>query len=78
MAVVTQKWVDNAAGKYYIDKNCIMCDVCRDIAPGMFDESEDGDHHILIKQPLNASEEDAIREAMHQCPVEAIGDDGGV
>ncbi|MBN2326241.1 MAG: ferredoxin [Candidatus Omnitrophica bacterium] len=76
MAVLSERWEDNAAGKYYVDKNCIMCDVCCDIAPELFTESEDGDHHILAKQPSTMSEEEAVRDAMDQCPVEAIGDDG--
>lgn len=76
MAYNKEKWDDNATGKYYVDKNCIMCDVCRDIAPEMFNESEDGDHHVLVRQPRNSSEEEAIRDAMDQCPVDAIGDDG--
>ncbi len=76
MAASTEKWSDNANGKYYVDKNCIMCDVCREIAPQIFMESDDGDHHILTRQPTNSSEEEAVRDAMDQCPVEAIGDDG--
>lgn len=76
MAVLSERWEDNAPGKYYVDKNCIMCNVCRDVASGLFDESEDGDHHIIKRQPVTTAEEAAVREAMDQCPVDAIGDDG--
>lgn len=76
MASGTERWDDNVSGKYYVDKNCIMCNVCQDIAPELFRESEDGDHHILAKQPATSSEEESVRDAMDQCPVDAIGDDG--
>jgi ferredoxin len=36
---------------------------------------EDG-HAYVIKQPSTPQEEEACREAMEGCPVEAIGNDG--
>ncbi len=76
MADINERWEDNAPGKYYIDKNCILCALCVEMSPEMFTESEDGDHDIVCKQPENEEEENIMKEAMEQCPVDAIGDDG--
>ncbi len=76
MANLDEKWEDNVAGAFYVDKECILCSLCVDIAPENFRESEDGDHDIVYKQPENEEEEAACLDAMEQCPVDAIGNDG--
>ena len=38
--------------------------------------SDDEDHDICFKQPENDEELAQCYEAMENCPVEAIGDDG--
>lgn len=76
MADINERWEDNVQGKYYVDKNCTMCMVCVDIAPNNIKESDDGDHAIVFKQPENEEEEEACKEALAECPTEAIGDDG--
>ena len=74
MADKTNAWEDCVAGKWYVDKNCIMCGVCVDVAGNNFKEASSGDHAIVSKQPA-AGEEAACQDAMTQCPVEAIGND---
>lgn len=76
MADPTDKWEDNIPGKFYVDKECILCSVCSDCAPNNFRMSDDGSHDIVYKQPENDDELDACYEALECCPVEAIGDDG--
>ncbi len=76
MASVDEKWEDNVEGKYYVDKECILCSLCVDVAPDTFRESEDGDHDIVYKQPSTDEEIEAAEDAMEQCPVDCIGDDG--
>ena len=85
MADPNDKWEDNIdgfeiiAGKkvsFYVDKECILCSVCSDCAPDNFRVSDDEDHDIVYKQPENEEELDRCYEAMENCPVEAIGDDG--
>lgn len=76
MADLSERWEDNVPGKYYVDKTCILCSLCVEIAPENFKESEAGDHDIVYKQPENNDEEEKVREAMENCPVECIGDDG--
>jgi hypothetical protein len=33
MANKAEKWKDNAGGKFYVDQQCIDCDLCRETAP---------------------------------------------
>ena len=78
-------WHDNTGGKvvvkgtevsFYVDMECILCSVCSDAAPNNFRMSDDEDHDICYKQPENDEELEQCYEAMENCPVEAIGDDG--
>jgi ferredoxin len=76
MADVDDKVEGSTDGKYYVDSNCIDCDVCRTTAPNNFDANEDEGFSFVHKQPENEEEEEQCQEAMESCPVEAIGDDG--
>ena len=75
MATKEDKYEDNAAGKYYCDTECIDCNLCREISPDNFTNLEDG-YSYVHKQPENEEEEELCKEALQNCPVEAIGDDG--
>jgi len=76
MADKDDRWEENAAGKFYVDRTCIACDACVIAAPDNFKMNEDDGHAYLSKQPAGPQEEDQCREAMEGCPVEAIGQDG--
>lgn len=76
MADKTQKFEDNVAGAFYVDKECILCSLCVDIAPANFKESDDGDHDFVYKQPVGEEELQQCLDALEQCPVDAIGEDG--
>jgi ferredoxin len=85
MADAGEKWVDNISGEstidgqrvsFYVDHECILCSVCSDAAPNNFRMSDDEDHDICYKQPENDDELAQCYEALENCPVEAIGDDG--
>ncbi|MFH0793367.1 MAG: ferredoxin [bacterium] len=76
MADKTQKYPDNAPGKYYVDNTCIDCDACRATAPDNFMRNEEGGYSFLSKQPENDEQQQLCKEAMEGCPVESIGDDG--
>ena len=78
-------WHDNVGGNatikgkkvsFYVDMECILCSVCSDAAPNNFRMSDDEDHDICYKQPENDEEYAECLEAMENCPVEAIGEDG--
>ncbi len=76
MADKNDKWEDNVPGKFYVDRECILCSVCTDCAPNNFRVSDDEDHDLVFKQPENEDELAECYEALENCPVEAIGDDG--
>ena len=71
------KLPENVAGRYYVDAQCIDCDVCRVTAPANFQRDEARGYSFVFRQPGNPEEEAACQEAMDCCPVEAIGEDGG-
>lgn len=77
MADPKDKVSENVAGRYYVDAQCIDCDVCRVTAPANFLRDEGKGYSFVFRQPRNAEEEAQCQEAMDSCPVEAIGDDGG-
>lgn len=76
MADKANKYKDNAPGKYYVDNQCINCDLCRQTAPDNFATNDKDGYSFVTKQPANAGEEKACQEAKDACPVSAIGDDG--
>ena len=76
MADSQDKVEGQAAGSFYVDVNCIDCDLCRQTAPENFDRNEDEGHSYVKKQPENEAEAQLCRDALDDCPVEAIGDDG--
>ena len=76
MADVANKYPQNVVGQFYVDDQCIDCDLCRETAPANFTRNDDGGHSYVYKQPESADEESLCKEAMEGCPVEAIGSDG--
>jgi len=76
MADKEDKYPDNVPGQYYVDVECIDCDLCRQVAPDNFTRNEDEGYSYVYKQPNNSVEKELCEEALEGCPVEAIGDDG--
>ena len=76
MADLLDKFPQNVPGKYYVDDQCIDCDVCRDTSPDNFTRFDKDGHSYVQKQPETPEEEALCEEALMACPVEAIGDDG--
>ena len=76
MADAANKYPENVDGKFYVDDQCIDCDLCRETAPANYKRNDDGGHSYVYKQPETPEEEAACKEAMEGCPVEAIGNDG--
>lgn len=73
MADIANKYAENIVGKFYVDNQCIDCDLCRETAPANFMRHEDGGYSYVFKQPTTPEEEELCRQAMEGCPVEAIG-----
>jgi len=76
MAALRDKLADNTPGKFYVDSQCIDCDVCRDTSPANFRRNDENGYSYVYKQPNSADERARCQEAFNACPVEAIGDDG--
>lgn len=64
----------NAPGRYYVDCNCIYHECCVEAAPNNFKIEELSAY--VFKQPDTAEEEAQCRQALEECPMEAIHDDG--
>jgi ferredoxin len=76
MADAANRYPENTSGNYYVDNQCIDCDLCRETAPDNFKRNDDGGYSFVYKQPESAEEEARCKEAKEGCPVEAIGDNG--
>ena len=76
MADIADIVKENIAGKYFDDEQCIDCDLCRETAGANFTRQTEDGYSYVFKQPENEEEEELCKEAMENCPVEAIGDYG--
>jgi ferredoxin len=76
MANKADKWAQNSPGKFYVDQQCIDCDLCRETAPSFFTRHDEGGYSYVQKQPTTEEEIAQCMEALEGCPVEAIGNDG--
>lgn len=71
-----KKHADNTIGTFYVDQECVDCDLCRQTAPQNFNRNAQAGHSFVAKQPENEKEIQDCLRAIHDCPVEAIGSDG--
>ena len=61
----------NAEGNFFVDSSCINCGVSRHYAPEIFGDT--GAHAFVKRQPQNAKEEFAAKQALLACPAASIG-----
>jgi hypothetical protein len=47
MADSSNRYPENASGAWYVDDQCIDCDLCRETAPSNFIRNEDAGHGRL-------------------------------
>src|SRR5215831_9100835 len=71
MASLSERYPDNAAGDFYVDRTCIDCDACRRIAPATFAEASD--HSFVSRQPDGEAERRRALMALVACPTGSIG-----
>ena len=76
MAELDEKWPENVKGKFYVDEQCLDCDLCRETAPTVFARNNEEGTSYVFKQPETEAEIELTREAIDGCPCEAIFDDG--
>lgn len=60
-----------AIKKVWIEEGCIADGICNDVCPDVFGLNDDGEAFVQEGADLNANEDD-IKEAAEQCPVEII------
>lgn len=62
----------NVTGRFYTTEECDGCAYCASIAPENFDFAKESNTYYVSRQPRNPEEEDFMREAAEDCPVDAI------
>lgn len=75
MAEIEDKLPDNVPGEFYVTRECIDCDVCRDTSPANFTRNDENGYSFVCKQPETQQEAELCLEALNVCPVEAIAND---
>lgn len=68
----SHRLADNAPGKYYTTDDCDGCAYCAAVAPENFEYDRETNRYYITRQPMNADEEECVREAAEDCPVDAI------
>ena len=63
---------ENVAGDFRVNDQCIICDLCFEIAPETFRTCDDGSQSIVFCQPQTEAERELAEEALADCPVGAI------
>ena len=65
MAELEDRYEDNIVGKYFVDEQCIDCDLCREVAsPDNFKRNEAEGYSYVYKQPETEEEEALCAEAL--------------
>ncbi len=67
-----QRLPDNVPGKYYTTEGCDGCAYCASVAPANFDYRKESNTYFVARQPQTPEEEEFVREALEDCPVDAI------
>lgn len=62
MAHLHERFRENAEGPFYVDAQCIDCDVCRSIAPDIFVRNDRGAHSYVLRRPETEEEREPCRE----------------
>ena len=74
MADREDKVPENIEGPFYVDTTCVQCGNCTEVASENFSQGEE--FYYVYKQPINDEEYENCQQALEECPVDAIGDDG--
>lgn len=76
MANKEDKWSENVPGNFYVDQQCIDCDLCRETAPAFFTRHDENGYSFVHAQPQTENDIELCMEALEGCPVDAIGKNG--
>ena len=78
MADHSKNLLPNVPGRYFVDRRCICCGICTVFAPAFFKVDLEREVGYVSRQPGSGDEERAVKQAMSNCPVQAIGIRGGL
>jgi glyoxylase-like metal-dependent hydrolase (beta-lactamase superfamily II)/ferredoxin len=73
MARLADRLPDNAPGDFFVDRSCIDCDLCRQIAPEVFGRRGAADQSIVTRQPETPALRLRAAMALVACPTTSIG-----
>lgn len=62
----------NAPGRFFVSDECDGCAYCASVAPENFDFDKVTNTYFVMRQPDSGEELEFVREAMEDCPVDAI------
>lgn len=71
MADIHDKFESNVPGRYFVDRTCVHCELCHEIAPEHFTQTRH--EGFVCRQPVTGDEEHICKQALENCPVNAIG-----
>ena len=66
MADANDKVGSNVEGSWFVDSQCIDCDLCRTTAPNNFQQNADDGYSYVFKQPENDEETKLCQEALDE------------
>jgi glyoxylase-like metal-dependent hydrolase (beta-lactamase superfamily II)/ferredoxin len=72
MARASDRIAENVDGDFFVDRSCIDCDLCRQLAPETFARSERAGQSYVARQPDEAGRHRALM-ALVTCPTSSIG-----
>jgi ferredoxin len=68
----TSKLPNNVPGKYFTTAECDGCAYCASVAPENFGFDKETNTYYVSRQPEDSEEDELVREAMDDCPLDAI------
>jgi len=71
VAKLVERLPENAPGDFYVDRTCIDCATCRQMAPGVFAQGRG--FSFVAHQPEDAAAESRALRALVACPTGSIG-----
>ena len=76
MSEIPTKYPENVSGIFYVNSDCVDCDLCIATAPENFRRQAPEGYYHVCKQPTTPEEESLCLEALDICPVQAIWNNG--
>lgn len=71
MAKLAERLPENAPGDFFVDRTCIDCATCRQMAPEVF--AQGNGFSFVSRQPGDAAAESSALKALVACPTGSIG-----